>query len=101
MAISKRKEGGGLKGFLSRASKSFLTGGLYAKDKSYWAAEKLCKFGFIVATTSLVVLMPLVFEIAREGQVCTFILLEYFLNKSIYCFKVAYPSFFLLRLLFR
>ena len=75
MAISKRKEGGGLKGFLSRASKSFLTGGLYAKDKSYWAAEKLCKFGFIVATTSLVVLMPLVFEIAREGQVRAYFLL--------------------------
>ena len=92
MAKSKRKEGGGLKGFLSRASKSFLTGGLYAKDKSYWAAEKLCKFGFIVATTSLVVLMPLVFEIAREGQVRAYILIENF-NISISLKLLTLASF--------
>ena len=63
------EKGGGLKGFFTRASKSFLAGGLYTKDKSYWLAEKLAKVGLIVATTSIVVLLPLVFEIAREGQV--------------------------------
>jgi|EP00979_Chaetoceros_neogracilis_P015997 hypothetical protein len=69
MAAKRKTGGGGLKGFFSRASKSFMGGGLYAKDKSTWFAEKLCRIGFIVATTSIVVLMPLVFEIAREGQV--------------------------------
>eukprot|EP00553_Chaetoceros_curvisetus_P015455 CAMPEP_0204651752 /NCGR_PEP_ID=MMETSP0718-20130828/13910_1 /ASSEMBLY_ACC=CAM_ASM_000674 /TAXON_ID=230516 /ORGANISM="Chaetoceros curvisetus" /LENGTH=108 /DNA_ID=CAMNT_0051675593 /DNA_START=73 /DNA_END=396 /DNA_ORIENTATION=- len=65
----KRKEGsGGLKGFFTRAGKSFMTGGLFARDQSVWMAEKLAKIGFIVATTSIVVFMPLVFEIAREGQ---------------------------------
>lgn len=66
---AKRKSNGGLKGFFSRASKSFKTGGLYARDQSLWLTEKLMKLGLIIATTSIVVLMPLVFEIAREGQV--------------------------------
>ena len=65
----KTNGGGGLKGFFSRASKSFLAGGIYSKDKSYWLAEKLAKVGLILATTSIIVFMPLVFEIAREGQV--------------------------------
>ena len=69
MVAKRQTNGGGLKGFFSRASKSFMSGGLYTKDKSYWLAEKLAKVGFIIATTSIVVLMPLVFEIAREGQV--------------------------------
>lgn len=68
-----------MKGFFSRASKSFLTGGLFAKDTSFWAAEKLCKVGFMVATVSIVVLMPLVFEIAREGQVRFYIYICFFL----------------------
>jgi len=45
-----------------------MVGGTYAKDKSYWVAEKLAKVGFVIATTSFVTLMPLIFEIAREGQ---------------------------------
>jgi len=69
MAAKSKSGGGGLKGFLTRASKSFMSGGLYTWDKSYWLAEKLARVGFILATTSIVVLMPLVFEIAREGQV--------------------------------
>jgi len=69
MSSNKKSGSGGLKGFFSRASKSFMSGGLYTKDKSNWIAEKLCRIGFIVATTSIVLLMPLVFEIAREGQV--------------------------------
>lgn len=75
MTLKKKSNtGGGMKGFFSRASKSFLTGGFYAKDTSYWVAEKLCKVGFMVATISIVVLMPLVFEIAREGQVRFYII---------------------------
>mmetsp|Transcript_4574 Transcript_4574/g.6681 ORF Transcript_4574/g.6681 Transcript_4574/m.6681 type:complete len:110 (-) Transcript_4574:237-566(-) len=68
MAPKKQAGGGGLKGFFSRAGKSFMTGGLFAQEKSIWAAEKICRIGFILATTSIVVFMPLVFEIAREGQ---------------------------------
>ena len=60
---------GGLKGFLTKASKSFVAGGIFAKDKSLWVAQKMAKVGLIIATTSIVVFMPLIFEIAREGQV--------------------------------
>jgi len=59
---------GGIKGFFLKAGRSFHTGGLFATEKSYWLAEKLCRVGFIVATTSIVAIMPLIFEIAREGQ---------------------------------
>uniref|UniRef100_A0A7S2SD82 Mitochondrial import receptor subunit TOM22 homolog n=1 Tax=Eucampia antarctica TaxID=49252 RepID=A0A7S2SD82_9STRA len=59
---------GGIKGFLSRAGRSFYAGGIFAKEKSLWLSEKMLKVGFVIATTSLVVLMPLIFEIAREGQ---------------------------------
>jgi len=60
---------GGVKGFLSKAGKSFSAGGIWAKDWAFWAAQKSGRVGFIIATTSIVVLMPLVFEIAREAQV--------------------------------
>ena len=65
---SQSKEGG-IKGFLSRAGKSFYAGGLYVKEKSWMAAKMAGNVGFVVATTSIVVLMPLIFEIMREGQV--------------------------------
>jgi hypothetical protein len=60
---------GGLKGFFVRAGTSFYSGGLYVKEKSWMIAQMAGKVGFIVATTSIVVLMPLIFEIMREGQV--------------------------------
>mmetsp|Transcript_8368 Transcript_8368/g.10587 ORF Transcript_8368/g.10587 Transcript_8368/m.10587 type:complete len:113 (-) Transcript_8368:102-440(-) len=60
--------GGGLKGFFTKAGKSFVTAGSYGKDQSYWVAEKLAKLGFIFVTSCIVVFVPLVFEIAREGQ---------------------------------
>jgi len=69
MAAKQRSSGnGGLKGFFLKAGKSFHTGGMFATEQSVWLAEKLCKIGFIIATTSIVALMPLIFEIAREGQ---------------------------------
>lgn len=68
VAKRKTKTSGGLKGFFSKAASSFSTGGAYLKDKSYWLAEKLAKAGFIVATASFVLVMPLIFEISREGQ---------------------------------
>eukprot|EP00593_Proboscia_inermis_P016642 CAMPEP_0171311496 /NCGR_PEP_ID=MMETSP0816-20121228/21760_1 /TAXON_ID=420281 /ORGANISM="Proboscia inermis, Strain CCAP1064/1" /LENGTH=111 /DNA_ID=CAMNT_0011796309 /DNA_START=61 /DNA_END=396 /DNA_ORIENTATION=+ len=60
--------GGGIKGFLGRANKSFYSGGLFIKDWGLWAAKKSARVGFVIATTSIVVLMPLIFELAREGQ---------------------------------
>ncbi|KAL3780618.1 hypothetical protein ACHAW5_000156 [Stephanodiscus triporus] len=67
MPSSQQKEGG-IKGFLSRAGKSFYAGGMYCKEKSWVAARMAGNLAFIVATTSMVVLMPLIFEIMREGQ---------------------------------
>lgn len=64
---TKAKEGG-VKGFLSRAGTSFYAGGLYFKEKWWVAAKMVGHVGFVVATTSIVVLMPLIFEIMREGQ---------------------------------
>jgi len=66
---------GGIKGFLSRAGTSFYTGGLYFKEKSWMVAKMAGNVGFAVATTSIVVLMPLIFEIVREGQVSYMVLL--------------------------
>jgi hypothetical protein len=63
------KSQGGLKGFFTRASKSFVTGGLFAKDQGVWIMQKLARVGFIVATTSIVTLFPLIFEISRENLV--------------------------------
>mmetsp|Transcript_14702 Transcript_14702/g.35201 ORF Transcript_14702/g.35201 Transcript_14702/m.35201 type:complete len:110 (+) Transcript_14702:183-512(+) len=60
--------GGGIKGFLTRAGSSFYAGGLYAREKGAWLAQKAGRIGFIIATTSIVTLMPLIFEITREGQ---------------------------------
>jgi hypothetical protein len=72
MPSSPPKEGG-VKGFLTRAGTSFLAGGLYVKEKSWMVAKMAGNIGFMVATTSIVVLMPLIFEIMREGQVCNLV----------------------------
>lgn len=58
-----------MKGFLNRAGTSFLAGGVYIKEKSWMVAKMAGNIGFMIATTSIVVLMPLIFEIMREGQV--------------------------------
>lgn len=65
----KQPRSGGIKGFFTNAYKSFSEGGGVAKDWSLWAAGTAAKVGFIIATTSMVVFMPLLFEIGREGQV--------------------------------
>mmetsp|Transcript_26233 Transcript_26233/g.75759 ORF Transcript_26233/g.75759 Transcript_26233/m.75759 type:complete len:111 (-) Transcript_26233:327-659(-) len=68
MAAKKSSGSGGIKGFLTRAGSSFYAGGLYAREKGVWLAQKAGRIGFIIATTSIVTLMPLIFEITREGQ---------------------------------
>lgn len=63
---------GGIKGFFQKAAKSFQSGGIFAFDSTKWLAVKGAQIGFIIATTSMVVFMPLLFEISREGQVRDF-----------------------------
>jgi hypothetical protein len=63
------KQVGGIKGFFMRAGGSFYQGSLVAKDWSWWLAQKGGSWGLILASTSMVVLMPLIFEINREVQV--------------------------------
>ena len=60
---------GGVKGFFVRAGKSFYSGGLVARDLSLWLARQGGRWGLFVASTSMIVLMPLIFEINREAQV--------------------------------
>lgn len=60
---------GGLKGMIQRTGKFFYTGGLYAYQFAKVGYVYGGKVAFSVATTSMIVLMPLLFEIAREGQV--------------------------------
>ena len=71
MAVKKSKAtgSGGVKGFFTRASQSFYAAGMYAKDTGLWLGRMSGKIGLIIATTSIVTLMPLIFEIIREGQV--------------------------------
>lgn len=47
------KIGSGLKGFLTRAGKSFYSGGVWAKDWVFWTAQKSGSVGFLLATTSV------------------------------------------------
>mmetsp|Transcript_12219 Transcript_12219/g.17610 ORF Transcript_12219/g.17610 Transcript_12219/m.17610 type:complete len:112 (+) Transcript_12219:87-422(+) len=63
-----KSSNGGMKGFLSKAGKSFYAGGVWARDMAFWTAQKSGRVGFILATTSMVVLLPLLFEIGRETQ---------------------------------
>jgi hypothetical protein len=60
---------GGIKGFLMKAGQSFMTGGLVARDWSWWLAQKGGRIGLVLASTSMVILMPLIFEINREVTV--------------------------------
>ena len=63
-----KTKSGGLKGFLSRAGASFYEGGQKLTDIGYICGAFGAKIGFIVTTTAIVTLMPLIFEIGREGQ---------------------------------
>ena len=60
---------GGAKGFFIRAGKSFYSASLLAKDASWWLAQKGGTWGLMIASTSMVILLPLFFEINREAQV--------------------------------
>ena len=66
MASSKTPKGGGVKGFFTRAAASFQQGFQLSRDWGYWLAMKSGRIGLVLASTSMVVLMPLIFEINRE-----------------------------------
>ena len=61
--------GGGIKGFLDKANKPFYFGCLFIEDLGLWSAKTSARFVFVIAATSIVVLMPLIFELVREGKV--------------------------------
>jgi hypothetical protein len=65
---------GGVKGFFMKAGKSFYAGGTVARDVSYWLLQKGGRIGLFLASTSMVVLMPLIFEINREVTVRNYLL---------------------------
>jgi len=66
---SASKPAGGIKGFLQQTAQF----GMWTYEKSTTVAHWAYRYGgqaaFILATTSMVVLMPLLFEITREAQV--------------------------------
>ena len=59
-------KGGGAKGFFTRAATSFQQGFQFSRECAYWLAQKGGRIGLVLASTSMVVLMPLIFEINRE-----------------------------------
>jgi hypothetical protein len=65
-----RSTSGGIKGFFQRAYVSFGKGFQFSKDWSWWLAQKGGTVGLALASTSMIVLMPLIFEINREVMVC-------------------------------
>ena len=63
-------QSGGIKGFFNRAASSFQQGFQFSREWSYWLAQRGGTVGLFLASTSMVVLMPLIFEINREITVC-------------------------------
>ena len=61
---------GGMKGFFLKAGKSFYAGATVGREWSWWLIQKGGTVGLFLASTSMVILMPLIFEINREVQVC-------------------------------
>jgi hypothetical protein len=60
---------GGIRGFLERANKSFQLGFAFSREWFWWLAQKGGSVGLFLASTSMVVLLPLIFEINREAMV--------------------------------
>ena len=67
-------QSGGLKGLLQKTGKTIFSAVVVIRDCGTMAARWSYKVGgnvaFVMATTSMVVLMPLIFESTREVQVC-------------------------------
>ena len=74
-----KDSGGGVKGFFNRAASSFQKGFQVSREWSYWLAQKGGTVGLLLASTSMVVLMPLIFEINREITVRRFALTVFYI----------------------
>jgi hypothetical protein len=78
---------GGIKGFFQNAYNSIeklsTSGGSVLYTYSVWLAKTAGTWGFYFATTSMVVFMPLIFEIARERQVSFWFLFGVTTNYSL------------------
>jgi hypothetical protein len=61
--------GNRMNALLRCAERVFSQGGQFLKEASTWMATITAKAGFIFASTSMVVLMPLLLEIGRETKV--------------------------------
>ncbi len=61
--------GNEIQGLLRCAERVISQGGRFLKEASTWMAKVTAKAGFILATTSMVVIMPLLLEIGRDTQV--------------------------------
>lgn len=66
---NKAEKVGGIKGFFQKASASFSKGGIWLSTQTMWLSQKALYVGFVIASTSFITLMPLLFEIGRETQV--------------------------------
>ena len=72
MSKESRSGSGGIKGMIQRTGKFVHSTGTWVAHAGATAAMFTYKWGgqaaFVVATSSVLVLMPLLFEIAREGE---------------------------------
>mmetsp|Transcript_10010 Transcript_10010/g.13223 ORF Transcript_10010/g.13223 Transcript_10010/m.13223 type:complete len:114 (+) Transcript_10010:106-447(+) len=66
------KEAGGIKGFFQRTGKVVHSAGMacvqFGSTGALWAYKWGGSTAFVVATSSVLVFMPLLFEIGREGE---------------------------------
>lgn len=73
MSLKASKPSGGLKGFFQKTGTFLVEHAAVVRARGLvllkWGYETGGSVAFALATTSMVVLMPLLFEIAREGQV--------------------------------
>lgn len=74
-AFHQKAPAGGLKGLIQKTGGTLYATGLIVRDYGTVALRWSYKYGgnvaFVVATTSMVVLLPLIFESSREVQVCS------------------------------
>lgn len=73
MSTSSSSSSGGLKGFLQKTGQVVQTVGgtcyAYGTAGAQWAFKWGGSTAFVIATSSVLVFMPLLFEIGREGEV--------------------------------
>ena len=72
------KSTGGLKGLFQSTGKAVYAAGVLARDygtvAARWSYQYVGGLAFALATTSMIVLMPLMFESSREVQVRVYLI---------------------------